>query len=313
MEQLKKTLDSAGSSERSIRKPAEEQLKKWENNHFGQYLIGLCQVLGDPNNPKQIRQLAGLQVGQLVGGGRTKESQDVLTKRYFNLSLETRATIRASVTPVLGSDLPEARKTAAIIVAKIAAVELPKGLWSDLIPMLEKVVSGSNTDFRQSALQTLRYIGEESNCEVMDQYAGTILNCVKNGVSDNNLRVRLAAVNAMLHCLEYVEKNFELKDHRNLIIEMIIICAQTPGSDREAVGIKVAGFQCMAEVAKNYYKHMGDSIDLMAQITMTAMQREHEDVRKMAIEFWTCVFEEEIEIEKEKKASRKNWIEITKN
>jgi len=134
MDDLLNTLQKAGSSKKSIRIPAEHKLKRWENSYFSQYIIGLVQILNNSKVDKERRQLAGLQAKNLVGGGKTKKSQDILTKRYFELSLKIRQHLRDTIAPVLGSDLSEARKTAALIVAKMAKIELPQNLWPELMP-----------------------------------------------------------------------------------------------------------------------------------------------------------------------------------
>ena len=96
-EELLKALHDASSSNPNLHRPATDLLKSWETNHFGQYLIGLCQVLQDPNVDPHVRQLAGLQIKVCVGGGRTEETQDALTKRYMGLSQETRTHLRDAV------------------------------------------------------------------------------------------------------------------------------------------------------------------------------------------------------------------------
>lgn len=96
-QELLKALHDASSSNPNLHRPATDLLKSWETNHFGQYLIGLCQVLQDVNVDPHVRQLAGLQIKVCVGGGRTEETQDAMTKRYMGLSQETRTHLRDAV------------------------------------------------------------------------------------------------------------------------------------------------------------------------------------------------------------------------
>ncbi len=58
---------------------------------------------------------------------------------------------------------PSARHTAALVLAKLAAIELPTQQWPDLVKMLlsNMSVTPPDTGLRQSTLQTLGYICEE--------------------------------------------------------------------------------------------------------------------------------------------------------
>jgi len=309
MDQLLQTLECGRSSDPNVRRPAEEKLKHWEMNHFGDYLLGLCLILNNKEVQGEIRQLAGLQVKILVGGGKTAESQAILKARYFELSPETRKNLRETVIPCLGTDIPECRKVAAQVVARIASVELPRGLWNDLIAMLLSVVETKfdsqmqQRDMRESALLTLGFVGEElgDDAEVMMSCAPQILNAVQIGVADDTPCVRLAACNAMIHCLPYVKGAMANPEHRKMILEMILICCiEDLGNDNTMLKIKIAGFQGLAEIAALYYEFLADSITTCAGITFQAMQsKNHPDVRKFAIEFWSRLFMVELEINEE--------------
>ncbi len=56
-----------------------------------------------------------------------------------------------------------ARQTAALVLAKVAAIELPNQQWPDLVKLLlaNMSVTPPDTGLRQSTLQTLGYICEE--------------------------------------------------------------------------------------------------------------------------------------------------------
>jgi len=316
MDDLLKTLQAASSHETNIRVPAERMLKSWEENFFGDYIIGLCTVLKSTDVDQNIRVLAGLQVKNLVGGGRTQETQATLTRRYFALSEDVRANVRNEAVSVLAANLPDARRVAAQIVAKIAVIELPQGMWPELVDMLTTATMGDNPDWRESGLLTLGFIGEESgdDGQVMDKLSGLVLNAVQTGVTDqNNLNVRLAGSKAMLHCLPHIEANIVDEEAKQKILELIFLCCITEGSGKIEVQTRTVGFQCLARIATLYYDHLDSSMQLCAQITLQAIKDDQsEEVRKQSIEFWSCIFEQELQITKDIQQAEKLKMNFTR-
>ena len=56
----------------------------------------------------------------------------------------------------------DAGHTAALVIAKVAAVELPRQGWPELIPcLLANVAPGGSKTLRQSTLESLGYVCEE--------------------------------------------------------------------------------------------------------------------------------------------------------
>jgi len=65
--------------------------------------------------------------------------------------------------------------------------------------------------------------------------------------------------------------------------------------------VRLACMQCLEEVARSYYKYIGGFIKNIYELTSNAIKKEGEDIAKQAIEFWTTVCEEEIDIQLEAK------------
>ncbi len=55
----------------------------------------------------------------------------------------------------------EARATAAQVLAKIAHIEVPRGLWPDLVQSLLQNMQQDSENLKQATLETLGYICEE--------------------------------------------------------------------------------------------------------------------------------------------------------
>jgi importin subunit beta-1 len=71
--------------------------------------------------------------------------------------------LKQSILATLSSTAPQVGPGAAQCVSAVAAVELPKGRWQDLIPQLIQFAQNQeNTALRVHTLQTIGYI-----CEVI--------------------------------------------------------------------------------------------------------------------------------------------------
>lgn len=65
------------------------------------------------------------------------------------------------VLQTLNSAHAKARRTAAAVIAKIAKIEIPRGLWPNLIDTLLAASLSQALEAKQAALETLGYICEE--------------------------------------------------------------------------------------------------------------------------------------------------------
>lgn len=70
------------------------------------------------------------------------------------------------------------------MVQKIALIELPQGQWPDLIEMLvgNMTVPNIPTELRQATLETVGYICEEINPQVLAPVADKLLTAIIQGL-----------------------------------------------------------------------------------------------------------------------------------
>ena len=59
-------------------------------------------------------------------------------------------------------------KAAATCVAAIAVIEIPKGMWVDIIPTLQTGANSDSLQIRLASLHTLGFICEDINPECFD-------------------------------------------------------------------------------------------------------------------------------------------------
>ena len=108
--------------------------------------------------------------------------------------------IRTELLSTLGSSSTEVRRTVALVIAKLAAIEIPRNAWPDLIPtLLNNSAAGAGpAGTRHATLETLGYVCEElGNFEedfLATEQVNSILTAVVSGMrpeeTDMELRIR---------------------------------------------------------------------------------------------------------------------------
>ena len=104
--------------------------------------------------------------------------------------------------------------------------------------------------------------------------------------------VRLAASRALLNSLVFTRHNFDNESERTMIMQ--VICTATKSSNER---LRVIAFESLARVASLYYERLPQYIEALFTLTLAAIQQDQEEqVAMMAIEFWSTLCEEEMEI-----------------
>lgn len=145
-----------------------------------------------------------------------------------------------------------------------------------------------------------------------------ILTAVIQGArkEETSTEVQLAALGALFNSLEFVRVNFERDGERNYIMQVVCEATQSPNID-----IKVAAYECLVRIMQLYYDkmkfymeqalfgvcifsvpHLSTSFSPRAdqlpssQLTVLGMRDSESKVALQAIEFWSTVCEEEIDL-----------------
>lgn len=105
--------------------------------------------------------------------------------------------------------------SAAQCVAYVAVAELPVGEWTELIPLLVNNVADTESTemMREATLETIGYICQEIESEVLVSQSNQILTAIIHGMkgSSTSIHVRLAATKALYNSLEFTKGNFEIE------------------------------------------------------------------------------------------------------
>lgn len=253
-----------------------------------------------------VRQLAGVVLKNCVSGPGA-DAAAAKAAAWLAVGLNERSQIKTTVLGCLASPLQAARHTAAQVVAAVGVIELPQNQWPELVQgLVNNVTTSGNDQLKQSSLEALGYICEEIDTETLAPQSNLILTAVIQGMrkEETNVDVRLAGTNALLNALEFVKANFETENERNYIMQTV--CEGTQAEKKE---LKVAAYECLVQIAELYYDKLPQYMPSLYQLTLTAIQKattdqEEDDVGQQAVEFWTTVCDEEIEINEDAEEAR---------
>eukprot|EP00466_Bigelowiella_natans_P016435 jgi/Bigna1/47819/estExt_Genewise1.C_190028 len=312
MENLPKALLWAIGENQEQRVQAERELKKLEGLNIHAYMHGLCECMQNRKLPPNSRHLAGIQLKNTIDS-RAEQKRQQLQQRWLNLPAPKRSDLRLKMLNAL--NLPEKPlwDIAAQVVAKVARIEIPRDLWPGLMKQLVQVSSDSksNDSLKEACLTTMGYVSEEVCEEYPEKLQGSsseILNTIRLALGNpqHSMNIKVAATKALKNSLRMARKNFGVPHERALIMEKMIFASAISKDNR----VRFAAFECLVEVAKSYYEHIGNYMKQIYELTSQAIKKGDEDIAKQSLEFWTTVSEIEIDIQEDhlegKKSQRKN-------
>ena len=281
------------------RREAEAYLENLKEQDYGQYMLGLCSEL--VAGPEEVaREMAGLNLKLLL------DAQDPVTKmkhaqRWRGLAEETRMTIKNGLFDTLGSPDWSAGKTAAIVSAKIAAIELPEGAWPGLIAALLENMTRTDANLQRATLTCLGYICEGVSPDVLAEESDDILTAIISGMEDTvtDDTIRLAATRALNNALEFITGPFEEEQDRNYI--MTVVCSATQS---ENVQIRRSAMEFLVKIASFFYHLLAPYMEVVYQLTFEAIRTDPRPSALQAIEFWSSICEEEILLNADEKKMR---------
>ncbi|KAM0283730.1 hypothetical protein ACHAQH_002319 [Verticillium albo-atrum] len=296
--EINQVLGNSLSPDANLRQAAEQQLTQAAETNFPLYLATLVQELANENTQGSIRAAAGLALKNAFTARDFARHQDLQTKWLQGTDEETKTQVKNLTLQTLASSNTQAGQAAAQVISSIAAIELPRNQWQDLLNILVKNVSEGNDHQKQTSLTTIGYICESQDPDLRTALIGhsnAILTAVVQGArkEEANLEIRLAAITALGDSLEFVANNFKHEGERNYIMQ--VVCEATQAEDSR---IQQGAFGCLNRIMALYYDNMRFYMEkALFGLTILGMKNEDEDVAKLAVEFWSTVCEEETAIE----------------
>jgi len=262
-----------------------------------EYLSILSRELANEQAAGPVRQAAGLALKNSFTYRDITRLREVQARWLRGVEPPIKKQVKELALQTLKST-PQAGNSAAQLIAAIAAIELPRNEWPDLLPLLVQNVGAGTDKLKQSSLTTIGFICESDDVELRESlvgYSNAILTAVVQGArkEEVNQDVRLSALSALSDATEFIRSNFENEGERNYIMQ--VVCEATQSEDTR---VQAAAFGCLNRIMGIYYDKMRFYMEkALFGLTITGMKNDEEDVAKLAIEFWCTVCEEEISIE----------------
>ncbi|KAJ1834510.1 karyopherin Kap95 [Coemansia sp. RSA 2711] len=287
------------SPDANIREQATRALESAENENFSQYVLSLTQELANESAQPPVRSAAGIALkNALTAKDETRQEQH--SQRWLQADEGVRGQVKQGVLVTLSSENRQATTAAAQAIAAITATELPQGQWQDVIATLLQNVTSSNTGLKIASLQTIGFICESISPDILAAQSNTILTAVVQGANSEepSQEVRYAAITALLNSLEFVRQNFDNEGERNVIMQTVCEATQSPDDS-----VQAAAFECLVRIMQLYYDKMRFYMEkALYGLTVIGMKHEDEKIALQAIEFWSTVCDEEIELQIEEDA-----------
>lgn len=245
-----------------------------------------------------MRQAAGIALKNASSAREYTRLREIQLRWLQQVEVGTKASVRQLALQTLASKDTRAGQAAAQFIASIAAIDIPRNQWQELMPALVENVGEGEDHLKMASLQTIGFICEGEDQDLRDslvQHSNAILTAVVQGArkEEDNKDVRLAAINSLSDSLEFVRTNFENEGERNYIMQ--VICEATQSGDSR---IEASAYGCLNRIMGLYYDKMKFYMEkALFGLTILGMKSPEEDVAKLATEFWCTVCEEEIAIE----------------
>ncbi|MFQ6668730.1 hypothetical protein Gotur_034277 [Gossypium turneri] len=289
-------LLAAQSADAKVRTEAEASLRQFQEQNMPVFLLSLSVELSNDDKPVESRRLAGIVLKNSLDA-KDAIRKEQLVQQWMAIDISIKSQIKDSLLRTLGSSVPEARHTAAQVIAKIASIEIPRKQWPELIGSLLNNMTQKDKPaaLKQATLEALGYVCEEiSHQDLVQDEVNAVLTAVVQGMNlaEHGPEVRLAATKALYNALEFAQTNFENEMERNYIMKVVCDTAMS-----KEVEIRQAAFECLVAIASAYYEVLEPYMQTLFQLTSNAVKGDEETVALQAIEFWSSICDEEIELQ----------------
>ncbi|RVW69788.1 Importin subunit beta-1 [Vitis vinifera] len=286
----------AQSADAKIRTEAESNLRQFQEQNLPAFLLSLSVELSNNEKPTESRRLAGIVLKNSLDA-KDAARKEHLVQQWVAMDISIKSQIKDLLLRTLGSSVTEASHTSAQVIAKIASIEIPRKEWPELIGSL--LVNMTQQDrppaLKQATLETLGYVCEEiSHQDLVQDEVNSVLTAVVQGMNlaEHSSEVRLAATRALYNALDFAQTNFENEMERNYIMK--VVCETAMSKEAE---IRQSAFECLVSIASMYYEVLDPYMQTLFELTLKTVRGDEEAVALQAIEFWSSICDEEIELQ----------------
>mgnify|MGYP000562372963 CR=1 FL=1 len=275
MKEIVNYLIQAQSPDNFKRQEASNYLENLEVTQPASFIYSMALVLSLEENPLQARLLAALNIKNTL-------SFPHLASAYA--SCPEKQQIRELCLGSLASSAKEVRNIGAQAVSALAQVDLPKGEWSSLIPVLIKNAQGLNLTYKSTALLCLGYICEGIQLEALSDCKNEILTAIVSCFEEDDPSIRVIAIQALTNSLNFYSENFNNNLERDFLFRVLCNNAEHPDSE-----VKVHALRALCEIATLYPYSLVYNLNQVGAVTYEAIGSSYKTTCILAIDFWNII------------------------
>lgn len=292
--QLTQMLINAQSPDPNARSTAENFFREADAHNPALFLSLLSAELANEEKPVEARKLAGVILKNALTA-KDEQRRHQLEEKWIGMDTQAKEKIKETLLKTLSSPVVEAHQTAAQVVSKIAHIEIPRNAWPQLIQHLLANMLQQDDNLKESTLQTLGYIAEEIDSEILQYQANEILTAVCQGIQHPKNSIKLAGLNALFNALEFIKANFDKEVERNYIMQVVCDSAVFLEDSK----VRASAMECIVKISALYYDKLAPYMQKLFNITLEAIKKDEDQVAQQAVEFWSTVCDEEIILQEE--------------
>lgn len=201
--------------------------------------------------------------------------------------------MKQAVVSALDTDDNNIRRAVALCVASIAAIEIPRGEWLDVIQLMVGTAENDNINVRLSSLQTLGFLADELESRYFnDQQKSFIIQAiVKNIQNDPSAPlITKTSVKAFYSALHLADVNFKVQAERDFIMQRLFQVSESQDDEIQEITMQI-----FVDLCKQFYDFVSFYFQEIFTLTQKFSQCPEQKVSAQAIEIWTTLAEEESE------------------
>ena len=284
-DQLTLILQNALNPDMNVRKQAEDQINHLIDQNFVQFLLELSLKISNEKEKKEVRQMSATIIKNMIG-------KEKYTVQWFQLPEDKRKPIKDNILSTLASEDIDIRKAAALSLAGICKVEIPKGIWIEIFDVLANTCQNNNLYIQLSSLTTLEYIYEEVKPgDIPNKIVANLLNTYYSLLTKENSdpQLSLSTLKSVNKFLNFIVDFINEPNSRIQFYDLIEKNVRNPN-----VKIREAALQVFIDIAKIYYDSLQEYIDKILIFTKELIEKNDVERNKiLCIELWYQIGSEE--------------------
>ncbi|CBZ49701.1 hypothetical protein NCLIV_001890 [Neospora caninum Liverpool] len=326
---MQQLLVSTLDHRQAIREQAELQLVGARDGDFSLFLVSLARVIDAPlataDSHQVQEQLLSKQIAAVTFKNCISAKDVVLdnaaAERWRAVAEEAKQAMRLQLLAAIKTEHIQVANAVCQVLSKIGRVELPGDGFPELLPFLLTLVteatmtpeasaqadgvSAHRKVYGRNALTCLAYLCEEHSdiveetgedpADVLSEaHCNNILTAVVQGMKDEDVQLKVAALKALYHALIFSKKNFENQTEREYIIQVVLENTKVAHQ-----AVQVSAFECLVKIAEEYYSLLEPYMSGIGPLSWEALKSGDDSVCIAAMELWNTIADVEIDIQQQ--------------